>query len=178
MPVTRATSSATNRSRPKKKPASPASKEASPLYGQTPRPASSASDSVRSLAACSLTMLPTRSSSAARSPDRSAVMRPTESARRRSSSMRAHSDATPCSNSRQAAAGGQQALDRHVDVLGRARIELGEGAHAVGVQRLQHQRPGRPQGGAGTTCSAVATTSTARRLQPASVDRARSSSPA
>ena len=69
------------------------------MYGQTAAsPATSASDSVRSLAACSLTMLPTRSSSAARSPDRSAVMRPTESASRRSSSMRAHSDATPCSN--------------------------------------------------------------------------------
>ena len=48
---------------------------------------------------------------------------------------------------RQAAAGCQQALDRHVDVLRLARIELGEGAHAIGVQRLEHQRPGGPQRG-------------------------------
>ena len=163
VPVTRATSSATSRSRPKKNPASPAWKGARPLYGQTAAsPASSASNPVRSPAACSLTMLPTRSSSAARSPDRSAVMRPTDCGEpaqlQHARPLRRHA----VQRLRQAAAGGQQALDRHVDVLGRARIEVGQGAHAVGVQRLQDQRPAGRREAAGATCSAVATTSAAR----------------
>ena len=93
MPVTRATSSATNRSRPKKKPASPASKEASPLYGQ----ATMRSPAVR--AAWSSSTPPATSSSAARS-SAVAAARPTAASSRRAASARAHSATVPAPRGR------------------------------------------------------------------------------
>ena len=90
-PTSRATSSATSCSRPKKYGASATSNDARPLNGHTTGASSSPSGASRSRAACSSTMPPASSSSIERSSARPAAARSATAPTRRAASRRAHS---------------------------------------------------------------------------------------
>ena len=90
-PTSRATISATSRSRPKKNPLSSRSNDARPLNGQTTMPSAPRSTSSRSRAACRSTTVLARSSSAVRRLVRSEAARRAAASRRCAASLRAHS---------------------------------------------------------------------------------------